>query len=108
MKKYKLTITHSYIKSLCNWLQHLELPKATTAAHYYEQKAIMTLLLKWIRSEQVRNLYDFPFQGPKKITLKPELAAALAAAIAQSEFEDSDYLGNYLRITLGQIDQHFK
>ena len=106
MKKYKLKVTHSRITALQQWLMAAVL-KPTTIGQQYEQIAIMIILLKWARSEQVRNLCDFHFAGEKSISLKQEVAAALAAVIAQTEIDNTSYLGNYLRTVLGEIDQHF-
>lgn len=104
MPKYKIRITYAYIVALCHWLDGEMEREANTS---FECIAVWVLLHKWLGSEQVRNLCTFTFAGEKKLSLKPEIAAALAYAIGQKELDTTNYLDNYLRIAYGEIHQFF-
>lgn len=68
---------------------------------------VWILLYKWMNTEQVYNLCRFRFEGEKKLSLKPEIAAALASAINTYPQETTSYLGNYLRIVLDDLHKFF-
>lgn len=105
MKKYKLKITHSYITTICQWLDDSLLAEKSTPS--FETITVWVVLYKWRNSEQIRNLCAFRFDGEKKLALKQEVAAALACVIIANSQDPTTYLGNYLRIVRDELHQFF-
>lgn len=95
--------------AMMNWLQQWlrELAARNDEPPYFEQLACLAVLDKWANSEALLTACRFRYGGVKKFSLKPDVAFALAWAITEAGNISGDYLGNYLRIIIGEIHQNY-